>query len=57
LTGSPQKYKLTPEEHPMENVAISGIVLAALALKGLAFFAIVYAGTRLAIRHERRAAQ
>jgi hypothetical protein len=39
----------------MENVAITGLVLVSLALKGLAFFALVYLGTRLAIRHERRA--
>ena len=37
----------------MENITITGIVLGMLALKGLAFFAIVYLGTRLAIRHER----
>ena len=38
----------------MENVAITGIVLGTLAIKGLAAFAIVYFGARLAIRHERR---
>ena len=29
-------------------------VLGMLAVKGLALFAIVYGGARLAIRHERR---
>lgn len=41
----------------MENVAIYSFVLVALAVKGLALFAVVYAGTRLAIRHERSAAR
>jgi hypothetical protein len=39
----------------MGNVAFTGIVLVSLAIKGLGFFALVYLGTRLAIRHERRA--
>ena len=38
----------------MESVGIYGVVLIALAVKGVALFAIVYAGTRLAIRHEQR---
>jgi len=29
------------------------VVLVGLAIKGLALFAIVYGGARLAIRHER----
>ena len=37
----------------MENVAVTGIVLGMLAIKGLALLAIVYVGARLAIRHER----
>jgi hypothetical protein len=38
----------------MESITITGIVLITLATKGLTAFAIVYAGARLAIRHERR---
>jgi len=38
----------------MENVAITGLVLGMLAIKGVAAFAIVYIGARLAIRRERR---
>ena len=37
----------------MENVVVTGIVLGMLALKGLALFATVYVGARLAIRHEQ----
>jgi hypothetical protein len=39
----------------MEIVAL-GFALVILAIKGLAAFVIVYAGARLAIRHERRSA-
>jgi hypothetical protein len=39
----------------MNMIAIA-LILGVLALKVLGVFAIVYAGARLAIRHERRSA-
>ena len=39
----------------MQTLTLSTIVLAMLALKGAAIFVLAYAGSRLAIRHERRA--
>ena len=39
----------------MESATVTLFVLGTLALKGATLFAIVYFGTRLAIRHERRA--
>jgi hypothetical protein len=36
------------------ELAIGIFVLGSLLLKGIAIFAIVYFGARLAIRHERR---
>ena len=39
----------------MENITTIALIgLAGLAVQGLAMFAIVYFGARLAIRHERR---
>jgi hypothetical protein len=38
----------------MDEIAITAFALGMLAVKGLVTFAIVYAGARLAIRHERR---
>lgn len=38
----------------MDASIISAFGLGMLAVKGLVTFAIVYAGARLAIRHERR---
>lgn len=38
----------------MENLFAAIVALLFLAVKGLVFFAFVYAGARLAIRHERR---
>ena len=38
----------------MEYATIGVIVLASLALKGVAILVLAYAGARLAIRHERR---
>ena len=38
----------------METAGVTLVVLAMLAIKGLAAFGIVYAAARLAIRHERR---
>jgi hypothetical protein len=35
-------------------LAVGAIVLGSLLVRGIAIFAIVYFGTRLAIRHERR---
>ena len=40
----------------MESITVVGIVIGAMALKGVALFALVYVASRLAIRHERRAA-
>jgi hypothetical protein len=37
----------------MESVLIAAIALGLLAIRGIAAFAIVYVGARLAIRHER----
>jgi hypothetical protein len=37
----------------MESVLIAAIALGLLATWGIAAFAIVYVGARLAIRHER----
>jgi hypothetical protein len=37
----------------MENVVVTAIVLASLAMKGLAILVLAYIGARLAIRHER----
>ena len=39
----------------MEEFGLVIFVLGSLLLKGIAIFALVYFGTRLAIRHERRA--
>jgi len=36
-----------------EFAAVGMVVLASLAVKGVAIFALVYLGARLAIRHER----
>jgi len=38
----------------MEEIKISLVALGLMGLQGAALFAIVYLGTRLAIRHERR---
>ena len=38
----------------MPELAIGIFVVGSLLLKGIAIFAIVYLGARLAIRHERR---
>ena len=35
-------------------VEVTLVALAMLAIKGVALFAIVYLGARMAIRHERR---
>jgi hypothetical protein len=39
----------------MDTLAITAVAIGMLALKGLVTFALVYAGARLAIRHEREA--
>ena len=38
----------------MEQLGMGLAVLGVLAVKGAGLFAIVYAGARMAIRHERR---
>jgi hypothetical protein len=38
----------------MDAVAITGVALVFVAIKGLALLAIAYLGARLALRHERR---
>ena len=42
------------KEPAMDEIAITAFALGMLAVKGLVTFAIVYAGARLATRHERR---
>ena len=37
-----------------EFAAVGMVVLVSLVLRGIAIFALVYFGARLAIRHERR---
>ena len=38
----------------LENLFVPVLAFGFLAIKGIVSFAIVYAGARLAIRHERR---
>jgi len=42
------------KEPAMDEIVMTAFALGMLAVKGLVTFAIVYAGARLAIRHERR---